>query len=186
MAMSAVIRRLGRRLPVRGLPGVTLAVTDAVGIGLVVLMTVLSAEIYDEVTEAEGIAGLDRRVLDAMAARRSPAPPAFPSGHALNSWVLLLLIGYLVALRVRSRLVAALAVLGCAVAAVAMGLSRVYLGRHWMTDMLVAWTLGSAWLAVVVTGHQLAVTGTAHFPANRGKTSRLRRLDRVFSTQFAG
>jgi len=40
----------------------------------------------------------------------------------------------------------------------AMAASRVYLGHHWLTDVLVAITLGSAWLVVVVTGHRLALT----------------------------
>ena len=86
------------------------------------------------------------------------ASASFPSGHTLNSWVLLLLISYLVAVRATSRAVAVLAVVLALVLAVAMGLSRVYLGHHWFTDVLVGWTLGTAWLAVVVTGHRLALT----------------------------
>jgi PAP2 superfamily len=83
---------------------------------------------------------------------------SFPSGHTLNSWVLFLLIAYLVAVRATSRVVAATAVVVAVLVAVAMGLSRVFLGHHWLTDVLVAWTLGTAWLAVVVTGHRLALT----------------------------
>lgn len=83
--------------------------------------------------------------------------PAFPSGHTLNSWVLLILIAYLLATHTSNRIltigVSAVAVL----LAVAMGLSRVYLGHHWLTDVMVGWTLGTAWLAVIITGHRLAI-----------------------------
>jgi undecaprenyl-diphosphatase len=83
---------------------------------------------------------------------------SFPSGHTLNSWVLLLLIAYLVAVRTTSRAIAVVALAIALVLAAAMGLSRVYLGHHWLTDVLVGWTLGTAWLAMVVTGHRLALT----------------------------
>lgn len=84
--------------------------------------------------------------------------PSFPSGHTLNSWVLWILIGYLVAVRTNSRRMTVVAPVVATVLAMAMGLSRVYLGHHWLTDVLVGWTLGAAWLAVIVTGHRLALT----------------------------
>lgn len=84
--------------------------------------------------------------------------PSFPSGHTLNSWVLWILIGYLVAVRTNGRRLMVAAPLVALAMAMAMGLSRVYLGHHWLTDVLVAWTLGSAWLVVIVTGHRLALT----------------------------
>lgn len=86
------------------------------------------------------------------------ASPSFPSGHTLNSWVLWILIGYLVAVRTSSRRLLVAAPVVATALAMAMGLSRVYLGHHWLTDVLVGWTLGAAWLAVIVTGHRLALT----------------------------
>lgn len=83
---------------------------------------------------------------------------AFPSGHALGSVVIAGVIAYLIILRLtasRSRVLT----VGLAVAfAATMGLSRVYLGHHWLTDILAAWALGLAWLALVITAHRLYLT----------------------------
>lgn len=86
---------------------------------------------------------------------------SFPSGHALNATIIAGVLAYLVVLHTRStrlsRAVTALAV----VHALLMGLSRVYLGQHWLTDVVVAWLLASAWLVVVLTAHRLLVRRAA-------------------------
>ena len=83
---------------------------------------------------------------------------SFPSGHALNSTVIAGMVAYLVAIRLTSHLARALCVLAAALWATAMGLSRVFLGHHWLTDVMFAWLLGLAWLALLITAHRVYLT----------------------------
>ena len=80
---------------------------------------------------------------------------SFPSGHSLNSMVVAGTIAYLLFIHLDSRRARIITILVAAVFIVAVGLSRVYLGHHWLTDVLVAWSLGLAWLAILITVHQL-------------------------------
>jgi undecaprenyl-diphosphatase len=84
--------------------------------------------------------------------------PSFPSGHTLNSTVIASLVAYLIVLHVTSILIRILAIVLAAGWFVAMGLSRVFLGHHWLTDVIAGWTLGLAWVAVVIGAHQLFLT----------------------------
>jgi undecaprenyl-diphosphatase len=70
---------------------------------------------------------------------------SFPSGHSMVSAVTYLTLGALLA-RVQSqrRLKAYLLLIAFLVTAL-VGLSRVYLGVHWPTDVLSGWTAGSLW-----------------------------------------
>jgi hypothetical protein len=84
--------------------------------------------------------------------------PSFPSGHALNSTAIAGMVAYLVLLHLQRRLSQVLAVVLAVAWAVAIGLSRVFLGHHWLTDVMVGWVVGIAWLALVVTAHRLFLT----------------------------
>lgn len=209
-----------------------LALTGVVGGGAFVALMVAAERIYDAVTQEDGVAGLDRPVLEAAIALRTPVseawvtaftnlgrtvpmvvmgvvlttvlflryrrrtiwvlmlvasaggvlftlvgktlvgrnrpdpvfavPPyedsfSFPSGHTLNSTVVAGMLAYLVvwlAARTWSRV---LAVAAATAWAVAMGLSRVFLGHHWLTDVMFAWLLGLGWLALLVTVHRVVL-----------------------------
>ncbi|MFJ5956909.1 phosphatase PAP2 family protein [Paenarthrobacter sp. NPDC092416] len=91
---------------------------------------------------------------------------SFPSGHSLNSIVVAGIVAYLIILRLKTNKARVITVLTAGVFAATMGLSRVYLGHHWLTDVLAAWALGIAWLALVITAHRLYLT----VRAQRSKT----------------
>jgi undecaprenyl-diphosphatase len=70
---------------------------------------------------------------------------SFPSGHAMLSAVVYLTLGVLLT-RVYADVRVKIYVLAVAAAAtVVTGLSRVYLGVHWPTDVLAGWAIGAAW-----------------------------------------
>jgi membrane-associated phospholipid phosphatase len=80
------------------------------------------------------------------------------SGHTLNSVAIAGVVAYLLVRR-QERTWSRTVTVACAVSfAFAMGLSRIYLGHQWLTDVLVAWALGLGWLTVVITAHRLLLT----------------------------
>lgn len=71
--------------------------------------------------------------------------PSFPSGHSTMTAIVYLTCGILVA-STRSRRRVGAYVIGLAAAvAVLVGISRVYLGVHWPSDVLAGLSLGAAW-----------------------------------------
>lgn len=214
-------------------PYAALIITLVAGLAVALSLALVFGEVYESVTEADGVAGLDDPVLAAAKSVRSPAldvaataytniggtvgmpliavgimiflatkrrswtpvilmlaaglgslvitllgkpifgrsrpdiadaiPPyehsaSFPSGHSLNSIVIAGIVAYLIILRLKTTKARVITVLVASVFAFTMGLSRVYLGHHWLTDVLAAWAIGIAWLALVITAHRLYLT----------------------------
>ena len=85
---------------------------------------------------------------------------SFPSGHTLNSTALVLVLVYLFwRFGVGRRLAVLATVLGLLYIA-AMGLSRLYLGAHWLTDVVSGWALGVMVAALAVAVDRLLLRRT--------------------------
>ena len=76
---------------------------------------------------------------------REVTTPSFPSGHAAFSAVVYLTLGVLAARAVPGRGSKMYCLAVAAAATVSVGVSRVYLGVHYPTDVLAGWVTGSAW-----------------------------------------
>jgi membrane-associated phospholipid phosphatase len=92
---------------------------------------------------------------DASAAVLGATGYSFPSGHAMNATIILGALAYLAARsargwRSKSAVLAALATL-----ALAIGISRLYLGVHWTSDVAAGFAAGLLWLAATTTGYEL-------------------------------
>ena len=80
----------------------------------------------------------------------SPAlTTSFPSGHSFNTAVFTGLLAGMALLSTSAVLYRTLAIMAAAGTTLLVGASRVYLGYHWMTDVLAGWSLGLAWLCLV-------------------------------------
>lgn len=235
MRGAAVLGRLGRW----SLANLALVLTVGVGLALVWAFAEVSAEVYENVVDQDGISAIDQPVLDWSVRMRTPessrlvtdftdlggtvgmpliallaavglaitwrrwtpvvlmaiasagslamtitgkdlagrarppqslavppfeSSPSFPSGHTLNATVVLGLTAYLLVIWIRKRRWRAVVIVLLGLLIVAMGLSRVYLGHHWLTDVIAGWAIGLGWLASVITGHRVRITLARRHP----------------------
>ena len=72
---------------------------------------------------------------------------SFPSGHAMQSAVVYLTLGALLARTNPPRVVRFYVMMIAILLTILVGVSRVFLGVHWPTDMLAGWCAGALWSA---------------------------------------
>lgn len=89
--------------------------------------------------------GFDRPRPDVVPHLVSIHTLSFPSGHAMGTAITYLTLGVLIMRTVRNPAVKAYALTVALVLTLLIGLSRLYLGVHWPTDVLAGWAVGSAW-----------------------------------------
>ena len=88
---------------------------------------------------------------------------SFPSGHSLFACALYGTLAYL-ALRPPTSAARKTAILLPAILLpLGIGLSRIYLGMHFPTDVLAGYTAGGAWLAAVITADRIWQTRVSNF-----------------------
>ncbi|MGP4048232.1 phosphatase PAP2 family protein [Streptomyces sp. 2A115] len=78
---------------------------------------------------------------------------AFPSGHAMTAAVVCGLLLWLLHLYGAGRVLWRAALALAVVSVVGVGLTRVYLGVHWPTDVLGGWLLGAVAVALAVASY---------------------------------
>ncbi len=76
---------------------------------------------------------------------------SFPSGHSMMAAVVYLTLAAMMARATPSRRLKAYYVSLAALLTVAVGVSRVYLGVHWPSDVLAGWMIGAAWALLCYT-----------------------------------
>ena len=83
--------------------------------------------------------------------------PSFPSGHAANTAALIVSVVVVVwCVAEVSRRIKMWVTIGGAVVFVAMGLTRIVLNVHWLSDVLAGWCVGAA-VGLAITGVSVAV-----------------------------
>ena len=70
---------------------------------------------------------------------------SFPSGHAMISAIAYLTLGVLLTRAHKQRRTKIIIMSYAILLTLMIGLSRIYLGVHWPTDVLAGWALGAAW-----------------------------------------
>lgn len=108
--------------------------------------------------------GIDRPRPDLVSHLAQVYTMSFPSGHAMLSAVTYLTLGALLARFLPGRATTVFVFAIAVLTTLMVGISRVYLGVHWPSDVLAGWCAGFAWatLCWVASRHLLKDEGADH------------------------
>jgi membrane protein DedA with SNARE-associated domain/membrane-associated phospholipid phosphatase len=88
---------------------------------------------------------------------------SFPSGHAMESFVVYGMLAYFAVLALKSWRARTAVVFGAAFLVLLIGLSRMYLGVHYFSDVVAGYAAGNVWLSALITGAE-AIRRAKHEP----------------------
>ena len=77
--------------------------------------------------------------------------PGFPSGHSISAVMCYGLLAYLIVPKISSRFWKALVIVTAGLLMLYIGFSRLFVGDHYLTDVLAGYGLGVAWSGLVYT-----------------------------------
>ncbi|WP_147680196.1 phosphatase PAP2 family protein [Actinomyces ruminicola] len=93
---------------------------------------------------------------------------SFPSGHSFNTGVFMGVLAGFVLFSTTAPARKALAATAASAVIVLVGLSRVYLAYHWLTDVLAGWSIALVWLCAVGVTALTVHRHSRPLPANSG------------------
>lgn len=89
--------------------------------------------------------------------------PSFPSGHAMVSMLTYLTLAAVVVRLCKTRRLRIFVLIAATTLSLAIGVSRVYLGVHWPSDVIAGWSIGIAWAGICwLIAHYLEHKRAAH------------------------
>lgn len=84
---------------------------------------------------------------------------SFPSGHAMGMTIILGSLAFVIYRLISKRLFFKyLAIFYCLATAIIVGLSRIYLGVHYPSDVLAGFSLGGAWVLLSISVYGITAT----------------------------
>lgn len=124
---------------------------------LFVLLSIAGGSLFNSVLKEF----FERPRPDLVPHSTAAAMSSFPSGHAMMSAVAYLTLGALLA-HASSKISIKIYILGWSlVLTILVGVSRVYLGVHWPTDIIAGWIAGGVWALLSLLASRWFVSNSA-------------------------